>query len=132
MSDLEVLRERIPAYAGYGDEGARHKVDEQVRAYLGEALALVRDRLHPAGPLGEQLDGLILRCEFSDQRATRAASHACFEPALLERLHCLDRELTEAADRLRGAPEAELGPALDTAARLLDERLGALAEAPSR
>lgn len=131
MSDLDVLRERVPGYAGYGDEGARQQVDKQIRAYLGEALAALRERLRPAGPLAEQLDGLLLRCEFSDQRAIRAAAHADYAPAVLDRLHCLDRELVEAADRLRAVPAAGLGPALDDAARLLDERLGALAEAPT-
>jgi hypothetical protein len=131
MSDLDVLHEGIAAYADYGDEGGRHQVDKQIRAYLGEALAAVREGLHAPGPLVEQLDGLLLRCEFSDQRAIRAAEHARFEPALLGRLHRLDRDLIEAADRLRGLSAAELAVGLDTAARLLDERLGALAEAPS-
>jgi hypothetical protein len=132
MSDLDALRARIAGYADYGDEPARQQVDKQIRAYLGEALAAARERLRPTGPLAEQLDGLLLRCEFSDQRAIRAAAHACFERAVLDRLHRLDRELAEAADRLRGCMGgAELGPALDDAARLLDERLGVLAEAPT-
>lgn len=132
MSDLDALRERIAGYADYGDEGARQQVDKQIRAYLGEALALARDRLRPSGPLAEQLDGLLLRCEFSDQRAIRAAAHARYEPTVLDRLHRLDRELADASDRLRAVPAADLGAAMDDAARLLDERLGALAEAPSR
>jgi hypothetical protein len=131
MGDLDVLRARIPAYAGYGDEGARQQVDKQIRAYLGEALAATRDRLGPSGPLAEQLDGLLLRCEFSDQRAIRAASHARYERTVLDRLHCLDRELVEAGDGLRTVAAPDLGPALDGAARLLDARLGALAEAPT-
>lgn len=131
MRDLDVLREQIADYAGYGDEPARQQVDKQIRAYLGEALAAARDRLGPTGPPAEQLDGLLLRCEFSDQRAIRTAAHASFEPARLDRIHGLDRELVEAADRLRAVSAADLGAALDTAARLLDERLGALAEAPT-
>ncbi|MEA2663921.1 MAG: hypothetical protein QOI11_865 [Candidatus Eremiobacteraeota bacterium] len=131
MSDLDALRARIAGYADYGDEPARQQVDKQIRAYLGEALAAARDRLRPAGPLAEQIDGLLLRCEFSDQRAIRAASHARYERTVLDRLHRLDRELAEAADRLRTVSAPGLGPALDDAARLLDERLGALAEAPT-
>jgi hypothetical protein len=132
MTDLEYLRSRIPGYADYADEGARHEVDKQIRAYLGEALAAARDRLNPAGALMERLDGLILRCEFSDQRVIRAADHARFGPDLIDRVHQLDREIAECADAVRAAATADdLATALDTAARLLDERFGAIADAPA-
>ncbi|HEY0613028.1 MAG TPA: hypothetical protein VGC96_00240 [Candidatus Elarobacter sp.] len=133
MTDLEIIRSRIPGYAGYAGDDARHEVDKQIRAYLGEALAAARDALRPPAAVGEQLEGLLLRCEFADQRVLRAADHARFDAALVERLHCLDRELIEAADGVRAttAPESLAG-ALDAAARALDERLGAIAEAPSR
>jgi hypothetical protein len=133
MGDLEFLRSRIPDYADYTSEDARHQVDKQVRATLGEALSGARERLRPTGPLLEQLDGLILRCEFSDYRILRVAEHARFEPQLMDRVHALDRRIVEAADRLRAITlSEELPDALDEAARLLDERFGALAEAPSR
>jgi hypothetical protein len=132
MSDLDFLRSRIPGYADYTDEDARHEVDKQIRARLGEALSDARDRLRPTGELAEQLDGLILRCEFSDQRVVRAADHACFDRPLIDHIHALDREIVEVADRIRSIASAELlRPALDDAARLLDERFGAIASAPS-
>jgi hypothetical protein len=131
MTDLEELHARIPGYADYGNEESRHEVDKQIRAYLGEALAVVRDRLKPKGPLGDQLEGLILRCEFSDQRAIRAADHACFVPPLIDHVHALDLALVKVADRIREAKTIdELGAELDEAARLLDERLGVLSETP--
>ncbi len=131
MTDLELLRSRIAGYAGYADEEARHQVDRQIRAYLGEALSDARERLRPAGSLGEQLDGLLLRCEFVDQRVIRAADHARFSPEVLARVYAADRGIVEVADRVRAAAPAELAPLLDEAARLLDERFGALAEAPT-
>lgn len=132
MSDLDFLRSRIPGYADYTAEAARHEVDRQIRALLGEALSDARERLHPAGEIGEQLDGLIMRCEFSDQRVVRAADHACFHRPLIEHIHALDREIVEVADRIRAIDSAELlRAALDDAARLLDERFGAIASAPS-
>jgi hypothetical protein len=132
MGDLEFLRSRIPDYADYTSEDARNQVDKQVRAALGEALSAARERLAPTGPLMEQLDGLILRCEFSDYRVLRVAEHACFDPQLIARVHALDRQIVEAADRVRAITSSEeLPDALDEAARLLDERFGALAEAPS-
>lgn len=132
MGDLDFLRSRIPGYADYGNEDSRHEVDKQIRALLGEALSDARERLHPTGERGEQLDGLILRCEFSDQRVVRAADHACFDSPLIEHIHELDREIVEVADRIRTIRSVEgLREALDDAARLLDERFGALASAPS-
>jgi hypothetical protein len=132
MTDLEFLRAHVPGYADYGDVDHRHEVDKQIRAYLGEALSDARDRLKPTGPLAEQLDGLILRCEFSDLRVIRAMEHARFNAALIERIHALDREIVECADRIRAITSLEeLGAELDTAARLLDERFGAIADAPT-
>jgi hypothetical protein len=133
MADLELLRSRVPGYADYADESARHEVDKQMRAFLGEALAAARDRLTPSGALGERLDGLLLRCEFSDPRVIRAVDHARFGQALVDRVHELDREIVECADRIRAiASPEELGAELDVAARALDERFGAIADAPPR
>jgi hypothetical protein len=75
---------------------------------------------------------MVLRCEFSDQRVIRAADHARFDQTLIDRVHQLDRELIEMSDRVRAASnEDELSSALDEVARLLDERFGAIADAPS-
>ena len=132
MTDLELLKARIPGYADYADTDARHQVDKQMRAWLGEALSEARDRLQPADGLGERLDGLLLRCEFSDQRVIRAGDHARFDSALVDHVHALDRRIVEAGDAIRAAATGdELGTALDDAARVLDERFGAIADAPS-
>ena len=132
MTDLESLRSRVPGYADYANADARHEVDKQIRAWLGEALSEVRERLQPAGALAERLDGLILRCEFSDQRVIRAADHAKFDPELVDRVHTLDRGIVDVADRIREVQSADdLSAVFDDAARLLDERFGAIAEAPT-
>ena len=100
MDDLEYIRERIPAYADYPDEEARHLVDMQVRAWVGEALARMRERLGtlPQG-LAERLDALMLQCEFTDQRFTRSIDHARLSEDEVDHLHVVDRQLVEAADR---------------------------------
>jgi hypothetical protein len=132
MTDLEYLRSRVPGYADYANADARHQVDKQIRAWLGEALSEVRERLKPSGALAERLDALILRCEFSDQRVIRAADHATFDPGLVDRVHALDRAIVDVADRIREEQSADgLSAVLDDAARLLDERFGAIAEAPT-
>lgn len=129
MTDLEVLHARIPGYADYRNEDARHDVDRQIRSYLGEALADAPERLHPQGALAERLDGMLLRCQFSDQREVRATDHARFGDRLVERVHALDRELVEIADRVRSITSSEeLSAALDDAARVFDERFGAIAD----
>ena len=131
MTDLEYLQSRIAGYADYGNADARHQVDKQIRAWLGEALSEERERLKPTGPLAERIDGLILRCEFSDQRVIRAADHARFDETLIQRVHELDREVVEVADTLRTVTSLEeLSTELDRAARYLDERFGAIADAP--
>jgi hypothetical protein len=133
MTDLEQLQARIPGYADYADEDSRHQVDKQIRAYLGEALATARTRLKPTSHLGDQMEGLILRCEFSDQRVIRAADHARFDGPLVDHVHALDLALAGVADRIREAKTVdELGSELDEAARLLDERFGAISEAPQK
>jgi hypothetical protein len=132
MTDLEFLRSRVPGYADYANADARHAVDKQIRAWLGEALSEVRERLRPSGALAERLDGLILRCEFSDQRVIRATDHARFDAGLVDHVHELDRGLVSAADQIREVTsEDALSTVLDDAARLLDERFGAIADAPS-
>jgi hypothetical protein len=132
MTDLEALQARIPGYADYANSDARHQVDKQIRAWLGEAISEARDRLQPADGLLERLDGLLLRCEFSDQRVIRAADHARFDQELVDHVHALDRRLVEAGDAVRAARSLdELAKALDDAARVLDERFGAIADAPS-
>jgi hypothetical protein len=131
MTDLELLQSRIPAYADYANADARHQVDKQIRAWLGEALTDARDRLKPDGALAERLDGMLLRCEFSDQRVIRAADHARFDQELVDHVHALDRRIVEAGDRIRAATSLdELAAALDDAARVMDERFGAIADAP--
>ena len=131
MSDLELLRSRIPGYAGYADPAARLQVDKQIRAWLGEALSEVRDRLRPEGALAERLDGLIQRCEFADYRVLRAAEHARFDGELVDHVHALDLRIVETGERIRAAGSLEeLATALDDAARVLDERFGAIADAP--
>ena len=129
MDDLEALRARIPGYADYADTDSRHQADKQIRAFLGEALSAAREGLRPDGALADRLDGLLLRCEFSDQRFIRAVDHARFQGLLAERVHELDRRLVECAGRIRAATApGELATLLDEAARAMDERYGVVTD----
>jgi hypothetical protein len=51
---------------------------------------------------------------------------------LVEHVHALDRALVDVGERIREvASNDDLSEVLDDAARLLDERFGAIADAPS-
>ena len=116
MGDLEALRTEIPAYAGYEDAEARHLVDKQVRAWVGERLALLDDRLHLAdGPLSSAFEHLLRECEFSDPHAIRELEQRRFDASDLELIYTLDHRLIEAADR---ADTIEAGGVADYLAEL--------------
>jgi hypothetical protein len=101
MNELAFLRERIPAYADYADEDARHLVDKQVRAYVGEALSRLRERLGPSlGPAAaERLENVLLMCEFTNQQFVRKLDHSLLSDDEVEHLHEVDHELIQEAER---------------------------------
>lgn len=130
MDDVAYLRDRIESYADYTDQDARHLVDKQVRAWVGEAISRLRERMMPTGETADALDALIVRCEFSDQKMVHAADRGSFDDAaLVARIHALDRALVDIADH---APtvEAERLPAyVARVNELFDERFGAISDA---
>ncbi|MGH7661990.1 MAG: hypothetical protein ACRENA_13890 [Vulcanimicrobiaceae bacterium] len=95
------MRSRIPAYADYGDEDARHLVDKQVRAYVGEALSLLRERCGAelAAGLAEDLERVLMMCEFTNQQLIAVLDHARLSEITLEELHDVDHDLISTADR---------------------------------
>ncbi|GAC1401781.1 MAG: hypothetical protein NVSMB64_00520 [Candidatus Velthaea sp.] len=133
MDDLTSLRERITSYADYADIDSRHLVDQQVRAYVGARLSAVRERLTAGGGPSDQLDRVLFRCEFTDQRMIRAGDHAAFTDAeLVARIHALDRELLDAGDRAGSVEAADLPAYLTQIETLFDARFGAITGAPAR
>ena len=69
------IRARIPEFAGYDDEVTRRKADEQIRAIVGEALALTYEKhqdYFENAEVTQAYDGLILRCEFTNQDVFKA------------------------------------------------------------
>ena len=69
MDALEFLKTTIPDFAGYEDESSRRITDEQIRAFVGEALALLA-ATHAeffSGDAQQLYDGLLMHCEFADQ-----------------------------------------------------------------
>jgi len=125
MDGLSFLRERIPAYADYGDEDARHLVDKQVRAYVGEALSLVRERLSTdiAGTVAEQLEKTLLMCEFSNQQLMHMLDHTTLSTVEIEELHEVDHELIQTADRANAIEASKLDAYLSELTSLFARRV---------
>ena len=107
MDDLEFLKSRVPKFATYEEERDRHLADKQVRAFVGETLAILRQRLEGefSQVLSAQLERIMLRCEFSDPKFANAIQGPLTREDI-DRLYGADRALFEdaiaiAADALR-------------------------------
>jgi hypothetical protein len=124
--DLTRQGQLVPGYAGHADPQARFLSDQQVRASVGEMLAGLRDRVPADGPR-EQLDELLLRCEFGDQHVIRAIQDNRFaSPELAELVEACDRKVVEASDRVKTAGPDTLPAALTALAQAFDERSAAI------
>jgi hypothetical protein len=134
MDATEVLKQKLPGFAGYAALGQRRLTDEEVRAYLGERLAGLSVRLDPTGPTGERLDALILRTEFTNQTAFRNYENADLNAAQTETLAAADLATVELADRADGVFDVDMLPKyLDAAEAALNARDSAMeAVGPSR
>jgi hypothetical protein len=95
----------VPGYAGHADARARRLSDQQVRAWVGEMLADLRERV-PLDGYGDRVEALLMHCEFSDQHVIKAIEDDRFaQPELVELVEACDRELIAAA-----SPGRETGP----------------------
>jgi hypothetical protein len=124
--DLTRQNQVVPGYAGHADAQARFLSDQQVRASVGEMLAGLRDRVPADGPR-EELDALLLRCEFGDQHVIRAIQDNRFAgPELAELVETCDRKVVAAADRVKTAGPDALPGALKALGQAFDERSAAI------
>jgi hypothetical protein len=122
MDDTAFLHGRIESYAGYTNDAQRRRSDEQIRAYVGEALARVRERLRPAGVASEALDRLLVRCEFADQHVAHAFDAVSVGADEIDATAAADRELVALADRADEVDAAELEAFLAQIGAALDRR----------
>jgi hypothetical protein len=122
MDATEVLKQKLPGFAGYA-AGQRHRTDEEVRAYLGERLAGLSVRLDPVGSMGERLDALILRTEFTNQQAFRTYEAAQLDPTQTQTIAAADLATVELADRADGVFDVDMLPKyLDAVEAALNQR----------
>ena len=118
-----MLEIKIPDFAGYGDEDKRRLADEQVRSYLGEALAAAGARLAPL-PQGLQnvFDDLVIRTGFTNQKAFRAFEEGARNGGDFDGLAQADAAVVEVADRAAAVDSAGFEACLGEAAAALDRR----------
>ena len=122
----------VPGYAGHADTVARWSSDAQVRAWVGEALVDLADRLDLGG-VRERVDALLMRCEFADQLVIRAIEDDRFgEPDLAALLESYDRKLIDAAKAATTTTIESLTGAIESIERAFDERAAAIAEGLKR
>jgi hypothetical protein len=130
MDDTAFLHERIQSYADYTNDDDRRRSDAQIRAYVGEALAALYERLHPGGADGEALDRLLFRCEFVDQGVAHAFDNADVDAAEILATAAADRELVTLADRADSIDAGALGAYLAHIDAAFDRRWKRAGEDP--
>jgi hypothetical protein len=119
--DVTLLRSVLPAYAGQDDAPARVLSDQQVRAWTGESLVDLQDRMALDG-LQERFDKLLMRCEFSDQHLTRALEHGVFHTPETAAVEHYDSRIVAAAARARTIGPDGLSALFDELERAFDAR----------
>jgi len=139
MDDLAFLRSRIESYADYTNDDTRRLVDEQIRAYVGEALSRLSERLGLVDSAGEALANLLLRCQFADQVLMRVLDADTIAAAAVPAIRGVDRELVtlaDAADSIAAnevdAYVAKIEAAFDARARLITGAAVAPPQTPPR
>jgi hypothetical protein len=124
--DSGALRARIPTYAGHDSAQARRLTDQQVRAYAGEALVDLQDRLTLDG-VRDRFDKLLMRCEFGDQHVIKALEGDLFAEAdTAAAIEAEDLKLVEAASRLKSTDAGGLDAVIGDLERAFDERAAAV------
>jgi hypothetical protein len=121
MDALGALRAKIPTFPGYADANSRRLADEEVRAYLGEALAGLDDRMG-TGPLTERYGAVLLRAEFRNQTAFRTFESADHGDGQIEAMANADLAAIELADRAGSLTDADLASYLEEAIKVLEAR----------
>jgi hypothetical protein len=130
--DVMRLRSVLPAYAGQNDALARVLSDQQVRAWTGESLVELQDRV-PLDGLQARFDKLLMRCEFADQHLIRALEHGHFDtPEVAAAVEHYDSQIVAAAARAKTVKPDGLGALIDELERAFDARAAVVADTLKR
>ena len=119
MDALAQIRAKINDYPGYGTEDDVRASDQMVRAFTGERLARLQDRL---GAQAEALDPLIARAEFANQRALVPFENPRDTLADTQPLEIADAALLEAAEAAESVTPETLAEYAANVTQLFDRR----------
>ncbi|HTU83361.1 MAG TPA: hypothetical protein VMF61_14600 [Candidatus Acidoferrales bacterium] len=123
MDSLAALREKIPSFPGYREEGDRRLSGELVRSYLGEALADLRDRLEPLPPeLETSIDDAIVNVGFVNQQTWHVFEDAARTVTSFDALAAADEDVLRVAGDAAAVDVRSLAAYLDEVAATLDRR----------
>jgi uncharacterized membrane protein YccC len=127
MDVLERINAFIDGFAGYGDAGSRRVSDEQIRAFVGEALAALPAVEIEQLPEEERMyyDRVLLRCEFINQDVFRVFDSDPTRARVDATLNA-DADVVEAAAQLRGMSTATLNGVLVRLHDAFDKRDAAM------
>ena len=126
--DVSTLRAVLPAYAGHDAAADRRLSDQQVRAFAGELLVDLQDRVALEG-VRSRFDALLMRCEFGDQHVIKALEDGRFgAPAAAAAIEACDRTLVEAAVAARTVMADGLDAFIGNLERAFNARAAAVAE----
>ena len=108
------------------DAQARRLSDQQVRAWAGEAMVDLRDRLDVA-PISDRFEALLMRCEFGDQHVIKALENDHFaEPEAAAMIEEHDGRLVAAATAARTVKADGLEGFIGDLERAFDDRAAAV------
>ncbi len=118
---MDSLRDRIPDFGGYLNEEDRRRSDELVRSYVGEAIAVLQDRVAPATP-DPRFERTLLRAGFMNQIAFKAFEYAALDEARIYAVSRNDLRLVNLADRAPTTDAKDVDAYLAEVAAAFDAR----------
>ncbi|MFN2528049.1 MAG: hypothetical protein ABR584_04970 [Candidatus Baltobacteraceae bacterium] len=126
---LADIKSRVPDFAGYADENTRRLADEQIRAIVGEALALLHfnhEEYFNTPEVTEIYDRLILRCEFTNQIVFKEFEYETLGEERKTAIACADQTLIATALRAETVTAEQLPGYLGGLEKAFDNRDAAL------
>lgn len=127
MDALERIRSIISGFAGYEEPAQRRLSDEQIRGFVGEALAQLPAVEIDALTAEERscYDGVLLRCEFVNQDVFRVFDGDP-TPQRVQATLVADADVIEMARVLREAAEQRPNGTLAALSEAFDKRDAAM------
>ena len=122
---LADIRTRVPDFAGYADESTRRLADEQIRAIVGEALALLHfnhEEYFNTPEVTDIYDRLILRCEFTNHQVFKEFEYETLGDEKKLAIARADEALIDTALRAQSVTADQLAGYLGDLEKGFDER----------